>query len=390
MAAQDTGVRAPAQGVGKGGWPHVSARDWWIIGLLLAFFTLNFADKAAIGLAAHDIKRDLGLSETQYGLISSGFFWLFAVGAVVVTLTFRRIGWRWAATLLMLAWVISMAPLMFPTTLAVLLVSRMVLGFFEGPAHALCQSIVADKFPPHTRAFAGSIINSGASVGPLLGAPLLTWAMLTWDWHAAFVALVVVGLAWVVVWLLVTRRASGMGPQRAAATDGEAAADPNGDIDVPFSSMLRLGSFWGLASLSFAGYLITSLKVAWLPSFLHEGMGYSQGTVGWLVTVPYALAVVVVTTPGLISGRMLRAGRSARASRGLLTMGYLCGRHVRCGERSVARETDLPASFLVAVPAEQFIGVDGVGAPGGEYGRSGHRGGAPLSACSLDPHVLSL
>ncbi|MBW5250467.1 hypothetical protein JGS39_15960, partial [Streptomyces sp. P01-B04] len=43
--------------VGRG----VNPADWWIIGLLLAFFTLNFADKAAIGLAAPDLKRDLGV-----------------------------------------------------------------------------------------------------------------------------------------------------------------------------------------------------------------------------------------------------------------------------------------------------------------------------------------
>ncbi|MHC5260755.1 MFS transporter [Streptomyces sp. UC4497] len=300
----------------------VSSADWWIIGLLLAFFTLNFADKAAIGLAAPDLEKDLGLTAAQYGLMSSAFFWLFAAGAVVLALFFRRIGWRWSAAGLMIAWVASMAPLTVPTTVGVVIASRMVLGFFEGPAHALCQSVVADRFPSERRAFAGAVVNAGSSVGPLVATPLLTWVIVTWTWHAAFIVLVAIGAVWAVVWLVVTRREPGMGPRPAAPTVAE--ADPNGDIDVPLTSLLRTGSFWGLALLSFAGYLISSLKVSWLPSFLHDGMGYSRGTVGLLATLPYGLAIVVLLTAGLISGRMLKAGRSARAARGFLTMGYLC------------------------------------------------------------------
>ncbi|MFD5385343.1 MFS transporter [Streptomyces sp. NPDC127074] len=328
-AETETGVQPGSRGPGSR--RGVSPQDWWIIGLLLAFFTLNFADKASMGLAAPDLEKDLGLSAGQYGLMSSAFFWLFAAGAVSLALFFRRIGWRWSAAGLMVAWVASMVPLTVPTTVTVVIASRMVLGFFEGPAHALCQSIVADRFPSERRAFAGAVVNAGSSLGPLLATPVLTWVIVTWTWHAAFAVLVAVGVVWVVVWLLATRREPGMGPRKAAdeADVGAAARteedpDPNGDIEVPLSSLLRVGSFWGLALLSFAGYLISSLKVSWLPSFLHDGMGYSRETVGLLATLPYGLAIVVLLTAGLISGRMLRAGRSARAARGFLTAGYLC------------------------------------------------------------------
>ncbi|MBW5256259.1 MFS transporter, partial [Streptomyces poriferorum] len=262
----------------------------------------------------------LGLTASQYGLMSSAFFWLFAAGAVILAVFFRRIGWRWSAAGLMLAWVASMTPLTVPTTVTVVIASRMVLGFFEGPAHALCQSVVADRFPAERRAFAGAVVNSGSSVGPLVATPVLTWVLVTWTWHAAFAVLTVAGLVWTMVWLLVTRREPGVAAQDRAAD----VPDPNADIEVPLTALLRTGSFWGLALLSFAGYLISSLKVSWLPSFLHDGMGYSRETVGLLATLPYGLAIVVLLGAGLVSGRMLRAGRSARAARGLLTMGCLC------------------------------------------------------------------
>ncbi|NLU68805.1 MFS transporter [Streptomyces sp. HNM0574] len=293
-------------------------RAWGVVVLLFVFFTLNFADKAAVGLAAPQIREELGLSAGEFGLVGSAFFWLFAVGAVALSAALSWISYKWAAALLMLTWVASMLPLTVPTTFGVLLASRIALGFFEGPAHALCQSVVADRFPKERRAFAGAVVNAGSSVGPLLSAPLLTWVIVTYSWHGAFLALILAGLVWLAVWLRYVERQ----PLRRRAGSGrtpEGEEDPNGHLDVPFLRLLRLPSFWGLSLLSFAGYLITSLKVSWLPAFLGEGLGYGATTVGWLVTVPYALAVVVLLGAGYLSGRLLARGHSSRVARGHLT-----------------------------------------------------------------------
>ncbi|MGW6462044.1 MFS transporter, partial [Streptomyces sp. NPDC055078] len=276
-------------------------RAWGVVILLFVFYTLNFADKAAIGIAAGPIREDLGLSAGQFGLASSAFFWLFALGAVSFTVALRWISFKWAAAFLMVTWVVSMAPLTMPTTFGVLLVSRIVLGLFEGPTHALCQSIVADRFPPEKRAFAGAVVNTGSSVGPLICAPALTWLIVTYSWHAAFIALIAAGLLWLVVWLLCIERQ----PLRKQPTlDDATDTDPNGHIDVPFTTLLKLRSFWGLAMLSFAGYLITSLKISWLPAYLNEGLGYATTTVGTLITVPYICAIAVLLGSGAVSGRL--------------------------------------------------------------------------------------
>ncbi|WP_313823293.1 MFS transporter, partial [Citricoccus sp.] len=265
-----------------------SRRNWGIVVLLLIFFMLNFADKAAIGLASEPIREGMGLSASDYGLLSSAFFWLFAVGAVVLTAAFRRISYNWAAGILMVTWILSMLPLTTQTSFGVLLVSRIALGFFEGPAHALCQSIVHGLFPPEKRATAGAVVNAGSSLGPLLAAPALTWIILTWDWHASFIFLTAISVVWVIIWFAYADKL----PFRKRSVDHAirpAAVDPNQDIVVPFYRLLLTPSFWGLALLSFAGYLITSLKVTWLPAFMNEGLGYSMESVGLLVTIPYVV-----------------------------------------------------------------------------------------------------
>ncbi|MER7013483.1 MFS transporter [Saccharopolyspora sp. NPDC000359] len=294
---------------------------WGLVLFLFLFFTLNFADKAAVGLASTRIRAELGLSAEQYGLLSSAFFWLFAVGAVVLTAALRKVSYTWGAGLLMCSWILSMLPLTTPTTFGVLLASRVALGFFEGPAHAFCQSVIADRFPPERRATAGALVNAGSSVGPLIAAPTLTWVVVNWSWHGAFTVLVLAGAVWTVCWFWFSERL----PLRRPAGSGSAATtpDPNGHLVVPFHRLLALRSFWGLVLLSFAGYLISSLKVAWLPAYLSEGLGYPAGTVGVLAAIPYAAAVAVLLSAGALSGWLLRRGRSSHLARGQLTGAYL-------------------------------------------------------------------
>ncbi|MDK8433420.1 MULTISPECIES: MFS transporter [unclassified Brevibacterium] len=300
-------------------------RDWVIVGLLLVFFTLNFADKASIGFSASQIKADLAIGDAEYGLLSSGFFWLFAAGAVGIGALFRWVNLLWGAPVLMLAWVATMIPLTMETSFLVLFLSRMALGFFEGPAHALCQGIVAVRFSPQKRALAGSIVNAGSSLGPLLSAPVLTWVIIRFHWHAAFLVLVIIGLVWVLIWLMTNRGRLQMfnsrlpESERALLAGREENTDANEDIRVPFYTYFRLGSFWGLAILSFGGYIITSLKTSWLPVFMHEGLGYSQEATGVLVTIPYACAVVVLISSGAISGWLLTKGFTSKVARSYLT-----------------------------------------------------------------------
>ena len=59
----------------------------------------------------------------------------------------------------------------------------------------------AEWFPAKERGLAGGLFNIGASVGSMLAPPLVAWAILTYNWQAAFVMTGAIGLAWVALWL---------------------------------------------------------------------------------------------------------------------------------------------------------------------------------------------
>ncbi|WP_199257014.1 hypothetical protein [Tomitella fengzijianii] len=49
----------------------MNRRAWLVVGLLVLFQIVNFADKAVIGLVSKPAMRDLGLSASQFGFIGS-------------------------------------------------------------------------------------------------------------------------------------------------------------------------------------------------------------------------------------------------------------------------------------------------------------------------------
>ncbi|WP_223733915.1 MFS transporter [Streptomyces purpurogeneiscleroticus] len=299
----------------------MSRRAWTITLLLLAFMLLNFADKAVLGFAGVQIIQDLGIRPQEFGLVQSAFFWLFAAGAVLVSALTTRINVRWLIAALMVIWVLTMVPLLWQVSFAVLLLCRIVLGFAEGPAYALATHIVHAWFPPEKRGLPASIVTSGASIGPLIAAPVLTWVIVTWSWHAAFGVLILAGTLWLVAWLTLSKDAPEQQPTGSVVGASETAAEP--PARAPLRVLLTTGTVAGIGFLTFFAYWSTTLKVSWLPLYLSQGLGYDAITAGRLITVPYAVAAAAAIGAGLLSNRLTARGVSKRVTRGYLAGGLV-------------------------------------------------------------------
>ncbi|WP_406422638.1 MFS transporter [Streptomyces sp. NBC_00873] len=284
----------------------------WCVTVLLALFMLiNYADKAVMGFAAQNILKDLGITAQQFGVIQSAFFWLFFAGAILLGVLSTKIGLRRLLAILMLVWVATMVPLVGTVGFTMLMLCRLILGFAEGPAYALANHAVHSRFPAEKRALPAGVVAAGASLGPVLMAPILTWVIVRWSWHAAFGVLVVAGAIWVVLWLA-------FGKDAPAASAASQAAESE-VVDAPFTDLIRSGTLIGVALLMFFGYWSTTLKVAWLPLYLSDGLGYSTLATGRLVMIPYAVAAIGSISVGALSNRLLAKGVSRRVARGYLT-----------------------------------------------------------------------
>ncbi|MEU8620523.1 MFS transporter [Streptomyces sp. NPDC048623] len=303
-------------------------RAWIVTGLLVVFMMVNFADKSVFGLAADEIRADLGLSATDFGLANSAFFLLFSVAAAAVGLLADRVSPKWLLLTMALLWSVAQVPAALGGGLAVLVGTRIVLGAAEGPAFPVAQQTALSWFPDHRRNLPGALVTLGVTLGVITAAPGLTWVITRHGWRAALWVVAAAGVLWAAAWLV----CGADGDHRAAADDrAGAGSGPSGRSAVWAAYRRIFGSrTWiGTTVAYFTSYWVVALMLVWMPSYLRNGLGHSPETAGRLVAVPWAIGAVALLGQAALTGWLMRRGVSSRWARGrvgagLLLLGALC------------------------------------------------------------------
>ncbi|MBO0801569.1 MAG: MFS transporter [Nocardiopsaceae bacterium] len=306
-------------------------RAWVITILLLVFMLINFADKAVLGLAAKPITHDFGLSASEYGLLSSAFYFLFSISAIVVGFVSNRVRAKWVLLVMAVIWALAQLPVLGVASFGVLMACRVVLGAAEGPANPVAMHAASKWFPNEKRSLPSAVLNMGSAIGVTLGAPLLTAIIVAYGWRWAFFSLFAVGMAWVLVWAVagkegtVAGTASVHAPQapptetpEAAGTLEAAGAAGAAKPRVAYRRILLSGTWLGGFFAGFAAYWALALLTAWIPDYLETGLGYSVSATGTLVILPWAALAVFNLSQGAVTEWLMRRGVSSRRARGVL------------------------------------------------------------------------
>ena len=281
---------------------------WTITFLLFLFMLVNFADKIVVNLAGVPIKAELQLDPEQFGFLGSSFFFLFSISALAVGFIVNRIDTRWVLLAMAVIWALAQFPMVGTVSFTTLVICRIILGAGEGPAFAVAVHALYKWFPDEKRTLPTAILAQGSAFGVILAVPALNWIIVNHSWHHAFGALGVVGLMWVVAWLVMGRE----GPL--VQTVAMAAADPR----VPYFQLLTSRTFIGCCAAAFGSYWALSLGLTWFTSFIIEGLGFSQKDAGWITVLPWVFGAVIVLLAGWISQVMLTRGFTTRGARGVL------------------------------------------------------------------------
>jgi MFS family permease len=281
---------------------------WKITFLLFLLMVVNFADKIVVGLAGVPIMTDLKLQPEQFGLLGSSFFFLYSIAAIVVGFIVNRVETRWVLLVLAAIWALAQFPMVGAIGFSTLLICRVILGAGEGPAGAVAVHAIYKWFPDEKRTLPTAILTQGSAFGVVFAVPALNWVIVNYSWHYAFGALGVVGLMWVVAWLIMGKE----GPL--ALTVAMAAAEPR----IPYFQLLTSRTFIGCCAATFGAYWAVSLGLTWFTPFIVKGLGFSQRDAGWISIMPWAFGAVVVLFTGWVSQVLMARGVSTRVARGVL------------------------------------------------------------------------
>ena len=246
-----------------------------LVGLLSLNFGIVFFDRNALNFLMPFVKPDLGLSNTQVGLLASALSLTWSFAAFGVGRLSDATGNR---KLLLILTTIAFSICSFLTgiaqTFALLLGARLLMGAAEGGVMPISHAMVASEVPPEHRGIAQGIAQNFGSnlLGSFVAPVLLVWFAHTYGWREAFFLAGVPGLVSVaLIWWLIRE------PEMPKPARPEAGA---------FGSWLEvLGVPNVLLCCAMAILLVSYLVICWafMPLYLTQVRGFAPESMGWLM-----------------------------------------------------------------------------------------------------------
>jgi sugar phosphate permease len=255
--------------------------------------SINYMDRAAIGVVAPFIQKSFTLSPSELGLTFSTFFIGYALFAFVGGQLADRFGPRrtyiWAAA----GWSLLCGLTGLVTGFVQLLIVRTLFGFAEGPMNSTTNRTITNWFPRRETARAVGFTFSGQTFGSAITAPIVAYIAISTSWRISFLILAGFGLIWVIAWsLLVTdlpqdnKRVSKEELQ-SLADSREPVAPPPGGTYPSLTSYLSRPSTLSLGLGMFAVNYTLYIFISWLPTYLTEALHMQIKEMAIVASIPW-------------------------------------------------------------------------------------------------------
>ena len=320
-----------------------SAYRVYVLVILTIVYTFNFLDRQIMGIVAPAVQADLGLSDSQLGILG-GF--AFAVLYTTLGIPFARLSDRYnRVTIISLAlagWSAFTAICGTAQNFTQLALARVGVGIGEAGGSPPSHSLISDLYPKESRAGALAIYALGIPVGVTMAYLGGGWVLQNFDWRTTFLALGIPGVLFAVLLKLTVRE-----PERGATETSDAQdvfkglkiTEPVGLVEkslrmmtVVFPSKARgsvfseLASLWraakhllaipsyraiviALTSASFAGYALANWIVVF---FKRSHPDFGAGEVYfWLGIINGTAYVLGVFFGGALVDRLAKKNKAA-------------------------------------------------------------------------------
>jgi ACS family tartrate transporter-like MFS transporter len=287
---------------------------WRLIPVMCLMYVASFLDRSNVSFAALTMNRDLGLTPASYGFASGIFFWGYFFFEVPSNLMLERLGARLWMCRIMVSWGVLSMLCAFVTGALSYSVVRFLLGAAEAGLYPGLILYMTYWFPQATRARFIAMFLAAVPAASALGGPLSGWllgferGLHGWQWMFLLEGIPSVLLGFAVLWLLPDRPASAtwLSAEEKAIIAARLAADRADDAHLRtmhgFWEMLADKRIWIFVIADFPIVIALYGVNLWMPLMIKE-LGFSNLETGFLVVLPYAVAMAAMVLIGLSSDR---------------------------------------------------------------------------------------
>ena len=308
---------------------------WGILAILFIITTINYADRATIGLAGPKIQKLLALSPIQMGFVFSAFAWSYVLAQLPGGWLLDRFGSKITYFFSIFLWslfTMMMGAVGFFTgaaAVAVLFGLRLLIGAAEAPSFPGNSRITSAWFPTSERGTAAAIFNSAQYFATALFAPLMGWLIHTFDWQSVFYVMGALGIVMAFVWQKTIYGPKNHPRINAAELQYIAAGGALVDMDSAskvvkpaqintwamikelLGNRMLLGIYIGQYCIN----VLTYFFLTWFPVYLVTERHMTILKAGFLTALPAIAGFSGGILGGIISDRMIKSGYSLSASR---------------------------------------------------------------------------
>ncbi len=296
-----------------------------ILAVLCLMYFIAYVDRVNISVAAPLLRKEMGLTATELGLIFSAFAYPYAAMQIFGGWLSDKFGPRLVLAILSIIWAVATILTGFAWGLGSLIVFRVLLGIGEGGAFPSATRAMTHWFPPSERGFAQGITHSFARLGGAITPPIVLAIVAMSGWRESFFILGAVSLLWtgLYVWLFrntpVEHKWIKPEELKEIGFDEKATKEVESQR-TPWARMIRCMGLVTFIDFCYGWSLWVFLT--WLPSYLKDSRGFDLKQMALFATLPLMAGVIGDTLGGVVSDTIYkRTGNLKLARRFMLVLG---------------------------------------------------------------------
>jgi ACS family D-galactonate transporter-like MFS transporter len=296
-----------------------------VLGVLCLMYFIAYVDRVNISVAAPLLRKEMGLTATELGLVFSAFAYPYAAMQIFGGWLSDKFGPRLVLAILSVIWAVATIMTGFAWGLTSLMVFRLLLGIGEGGAFPSATRAMTHWFPPSERGFAQGITHSFARLGGAITPPVVLGIVAMSGWRESFFILGAISLLWTVLYVWLFRNTpvehKWIKPEELKEIGFD--AKKTREIEqsrTPWGRMIKC--MWLVTFIDFCYGWSLWVFLTWLPSYLKDSRGFDLKQMALFATLPLMAGVIGDTLGGVISDQIYkRTGNLKLARRFMLILG---------------------------------------------------------------------
>jgi MFS transporter, ACS family, D-galactonate transporter len=309
-------------------------RRFFILLLLTVGALIAYVDRVSISaaLATEPFKDHFNLSDVDRGWVNSAFFWSYAIMQIPMGWVVDRYGVKWPYAVCFAFWCFASAAIGLMTSLGALIVMRLLIGVAEAVVVPATYRWISNNYPPDESGAPLGLYALGTKFGPALGAPAAASLIVLFDWKAMFLISGVLGLAWLLPWMMFGQDHAGRKDQTPAE---RTAAKKTEQADVSLWWILSNPFILATLVVYFCYNYFTFFCLTWMPSYLVEQRGLSLEAMGLYTFFSFSGIAIVALAAGWLADEIIRKkGRAILVRKAFILSGFAIASTVVLGARA--------------------------------------------------------